>query len=436
MFRTFPLIVLYLFSLIFFPSCGSKDNVFYEKSPGIRVVTTPPLGPEKKPTPPIPPKDPPKPDDPIDNPGGTDSFFDPALHNALNLGGAIKSAVSVYEDATEVFLNGISLATLNKGETYEFLSKKSDLLTSDKPFFVSGKLIGKKDKALYNANIVWSYPEWASTSFSFSANRKLPTELSLYTFTNEDIDIYSGTQHIRRFTVNSHELLTLQVPNKGAYHVVSKGVMLGYAISLGKKLDKIVDAHPVLPPYEMLIGFPSRKAIVSGLDQIIYYDGIYSNGVSTKGKADLGEYDVEKGLPNNGICCNFFYNSKALRIFSTEKFFARSNADGSGWASSPFLPEYLMRKNYTLNIDTQWVAIASTTKDKVKVWNPKTLTTTLHKLEREGFEFLGAPTQIKIKGLSKGTIISADFPFAVWIQPKDSEGSVDQDEMLVRGVGE
>jgi hypothetical protein len=360
------------------------------------------------------------------------SFFDPESYQAFNLGGATDSTVVVYEDGTEVKLNGSTIANLNAGESFRFTSALNDEVEANNPFFLAGK--SQAGTAVnYIANMVWNIPAWSGKSFSFTGTRDANHLVNIRAFEAATVNLYrdnSGTPFQSQvMAANTNHLFS--VPN-GSYKVESTGLITGYLYSSGGDGNRRVDSMPILPAATDLLGYPSRWGHLSSLVESNEFSLIESSSNSgTTGTLNpFSTYTVTaKGNPTS------LYRSDAMRILSQDKMVARSNADADGWSSAPFMPRAFMRKKYALNVNADYVAFVSDKPAVIEFINPAdgsvAHTITLSKT--------GTHPMAPYKGYTntydlQGYIYQSADKFGAWYQPNSNNGGGDQDETIMFGT--
>ena len=122
-----------------------------------------------------------------------DPFFDPSLYSAMNCGGATSSAFVAFDDNTELVVNGTTtLSPMNAGEVTILSTALGDVVTSDKPFFGAGKLVGVGTADQNEGNIVWNSPNWAGKEFIMVGSRDPEHVLTVYAFEEAVITIARG----------------------------------------------------------------------------------------------------------------------------------------------------------------------------------------------------------------------------------------------------
>lgn len=184
-----------------------------------------------------------KPDDPIFG-----------ANAAMNVGGATRSIVVAYEDATNVTLNGGALITLNKGQTHAFNFAQFDVIDSDKPIYTAGKIgTGMQDQG----NNVWQPTARAGKSFSFNATRSDPQEVYVYAIEDASIEVKQGSTVLDSLTLTAGNGGTLSWSTYGSYQLFSSGNVLAFHMSRAGGL--YYDPKPLMKGNTEVIGFPSNS---------------------------------------------------------------------------------------------------------------------------------------------------------------------------------
>jgi len=357
-----------------------------------------------------------------------DPFFS-AGYKAMNLGQAIQSSVVALNDNTTVNLNGVFLKTLNAGETWVFASNQVapsiDVIDADKPIFVAGRRGSGTDT--YKANIVWNTPDWAGKEFIFTGTRDNPHEVTVYAFEEATVTLKKGAATIASQVIGEGSTHVFSVAADGGFQVTSTGLIVAYKISAGG--GKSSDPIPLLPASNDIIGVPSSVGKVTTLAPTASFNYFHSNSVTGSGSVALGATTdiVPQGTSSQ-------YEAMAVRITSSEKLVANSNADADGLCSAPFLPSAMMKRRYAINVMAEWVAFASLEPGSITVIDPADPgNPTSVSLQKSGAD-PNAPYKARLTGLSAGHIFESTVPMAAWYEPDTDTGGALEDETILFGT--
>jgi hypothetical protein len=133
------------------------------------------------------------------------------------------------------------------------------------------------------------------------------------------------------------------------------------------------------------------------------------------------------------------YQDQALRIRSKDPIVANSYADANGSCSAPLVPVAFQKRRFALNVQSEWVAFAST--------NEVTVTATEPTADGLGFEAprtynlsrVGANNNTPTKAYEgarnfrAGTIFEGNAPFQMWYEPLNDTNGADNDETIMFG---
>ncbi len=343
---------------------------------------------------------------------------------AFNIAGATASALVAIEDG-DFYLNGNLMATLQAGEVHNFSSAKMDKISSSSAFYVAGRKGSGSDNK--KGNIVWTTQDWADTKFSFSASRSAGHDLSIAAFEDINLTIKNGTTTIETVAIAKDSGSTIRLPNNGNYQLQADGVFSAYLISTTNSNNQIQDPRPILPNSTDIIGIPSRSGYVSASTNGTVLDGVHSNDVvfshTFTNLANLFKVSPE-GTGDR-------YKALSVRIKSDKPIQAVSTADADGYGSAPFLPRAKMKNTYALNVETEWLALASISAGSVEVTKPNG-TKVQGTLTRSGSNE-DAPYKLRMTNLPAGSIIKVSVKAAAWYEPKNDNFGANNDETLLFG---
>ena len=353
-----------------------------------------------------------------------------AEYKAMNVGGATTANVVALEDDTNVTLNGSALATLNRGEVYNFTSSQFDVIEADKPIYTAGRR--GSGSAANKGNMVFIPTSWAGKTFSFNAIRDSDQILSVYALEASTIEVYQGTTLLATTTIAANTGDTLSWSPHGSYQVVSTGTILAFHYSIGSAADRISDPKPLLPSSLEIIGIPSSSMRLTSDLNATNYNLWHSNSSTSSGS--LNKSSVVSVSPQG---TSNQYNPSSLLISADKVISGASFADSNGLCASVFLPTNLMQKRFAINANSDWVAFASKQAGIIEVYGPSqevgvdTPVTTLT-LTRSGSE-ANAPYKARLTGGLEGYRFISSVPVAAWYQPNNDSGVSDEDETILYG---
>lgn len=351
-------------------------------------------------------------------------------YKAMNVGGATTAKVVAFYDDTDVTLNGNPLVTLNKGQTHLFSTSQFDVIDADKPIYTAGRRGSGGDTN--KANITFSPTSWAGKSFSFNSIRYNPQKLHVYAIEDTTVSIYQGGSLLISKAINKNSGDTLSWSQYGSYQVVSTGTVLAYHISGSG--TRFVDPKPLLPSATEIIGIPSTSMRLTTSQDSTFYNLWHSNSSSASNTLDkIDSVRVSPAKPGNQ------YTSSSLLISSDKGISGASYADSNGGCAAPFLPTNLMKKNYVLNVQGDWIAFASKEAATISVYSPsqtigRDTPVQTFSLGRTGAN-TSAPFQARITTNAKeGYRFISTVPVAAWYQPKNDTGGAKKDETILYGT--
>jgi len=354
------------------------------------------------------------------------TFFAPGF-KAINVSGAPKSKLVSFNDANDIYLNGILVTTLAKHGIYEFESAEFDQIEATKAFYVAGKL-GTGTGSSDQGNATWSTQAWVGKEFFFNFSRATPLKVKVFAFTDSTITITKGGVAEDSAVLTAGTGHTFSISTYAAYEMVSTGYIVAFAY--GNQSGIYFDPVPILPASTDIIGIPSKTAKISSGTSSNNYTAEHSDGVTTTGALTAGSIltisERTVGL-GTGL-----YKGAALRIRSDEPIMAISNADSDGYCQAPFVPVSMLKKNFGINQATEWVAFASDRAVTITVTKPDLSTETITLTQTGG----GTKTPYKAYSSTsypEGTLFSGSDVFQAWYQPTTSTYSGGEDETIMFG---
>jgi hypothetical protein len=348
---------------------------------------------------------------------------------AMNVAGATTTNVVAYYNNTAVTLNGVAIAgsPLSKGQVVNITTAQFDIIDADKPIYTAGRRGSGGNTA--KANIVWQPASWAGRNFSFNSTRDNPQQLHIFATENSNIEVKQGTTVLASTTLTSGNGTVLSWSVYGSYQVISTGTILAFHSS-GDPASKIVDPKPLLPSALEIIGFPSNSMRITTDVNSTNYSLIHSE--STTASGNLNKTD-SISISNLGGASE--YAGDSLIISADQKIAGASFADSNGNCAAPFLPTSLMRKNYAINISSDWVAFASKQAGLIDVVDSSGVVVETLTLTRTGAN-PNAPYKIRRGSTPAGYRFFSTVPVAAWYQPDNDTGGADQDETILYGTNE
>lgn len=358
-----------------------------------------------------------------------DPFFEPNVYQAMNLGGATKSVVAAFDDATEIFLNDVSMISLDAGDTYEFDSSQGDVLRSDKGFYVSGRLtVGTpgNNSVQANGNIAWNSPDWAGKEFIFTGTRDPDHIISVYAFEDANIQVLKGATEVANQSLLKGEFHTFNLSSNGGFQILSDGLIMGYMYSSANG-TRVTDPKPLLPASHDIIGFASTTARIASATTGNGVTLHHSDGFTSSNTVNAGN---DLSISSRGD--KNLYKGESLRIIATDVVIANSNADSNGYCSAPFVPTSMLKKKFVLNNLGDYVAFASLEAGDITMEEPDGTTTTVT-LTQTGLNPY-APFRARVSNVPAGTKFYSTTRFQAWYQPQGwTDSASDDDETILFG---
>ena len=360
-----------------------------------------------------------------------DPFFDPATFSAMNPGATAATVVAL-EDDTEIFLDSISQGTIDSGQVINISGLSGgELMDSDKPFYVAGRLQGGGTSNTQVGHLTWMSPDWSGTDFLFVGTRSAQHVITIYPFENGTLDLTSGGTiengdydgpswggcgsppctniNLDDVTLTNGSAITLRVDSNKAYEITSTATITAFQWSEGGGNDRIEDNMPILPPALDIIGVPSRTGYYTS-DTNTTASWYESNNTQNIGfSITAGVYSAFGG---NGAQ----YSAPGARVIAggTYKLIGRSTADNDGNDSSPFVPKSMMRKRFAINHLAEWVTLVS---DKpVTIQRFSGGTHTEFTLTQTAGSHANAPYFTQQLAVPQGTIYESNEAFQVWYE--------------------
>jgi len=350
-------------------------------------------------------------------------------NSAMNVGGATASVVTAHQNTTVITLNGAPLTTLNRGQTFSFVSAPFDVIDADKPIFTAGKIgTGGLSSSNNSGNIVWNPVGWAGKAFSFNATRANPQVLTVFAVEDTYIEVKQGTTVLDSATITSGNSGTLTWSTYGSYQVNSTGAVLAYHMS--RQGGLYYDPKPLMPGHTQIIGFPSNSMRLTTNFNSTNYTYIHSNSNTNSGSISKSG-DVRINPQGTGS----YYRSESLLINSDKLISGASFADSNGYCAAPFVPTSLMKTKYIINVSADYVAFASLTSGTIEVRDSANALIETLTLTRSGAD-PNAPYRARRATTPAGYRFIASTKVAGWYQPDTATGAGDEDETVLYGTND
>lgn len=363
-------------------------------------------------------------------------------YRAINVGGATLNQLVSLEDGNEIYYGNNTASTYNdgslisasldRGKTVAVPANDFTVVVATKPFFIAGRLGSGSDTR--KANVVWHTSSWIGKDFLFSFNRSAPLIVKVYAFTNSTVTITRNGAPITGGTkVISEETGDIfSIPTTGSYEMTSTGFIAVYVYASGS--SSYVDPMPLLPISNDLLGVPSRDAKIAssttGNTAVAYHsDGVNDNKTFNAGTPGNVDQNGTSGL----------YQDAAVRIRSTDPISANSYADANGSCSAPLVPVAFQKTKFAINVQAEWVAMASTDEVTVTAYEPNAAgdgweVPRVYNLTRTGTNN-NTPTKGYETGVNfrAGTIFEGTGPFQMYYEPSTDTNGSDNDETIMFG---
>jgi hypothetical protein len=362
---------------------------------------------------------------------------------AINVGGATLNQLVSFEDDNEIFYGdnpsstfndgSIISADLDKGKTVSVPADDFTVVRATKPFFIAGRIGSGSDTR--KGNVAWQTSSWLGKEFLFSHSRSNPMKVKVFAFSNSDINITKNGVAVAGGSVSilKDSGHTFTISSYGSYEISSTGFIMVYGYANGNGTE-YVDPKPFLPSSNDLVGVPSRDARVSSRTSGNNYVAYHSGNTTNSGTINAG---TTTNIDSRGT--QGYYRDNAIRIRATNPIVANSYADANGSCSAPLVPVAFQKRRFALNVQSEWVAFAST--------NEVTVTATEPTADGLGFEAprvynltrVGSNNNTPTKGYESGrkfragTIFEGNAPFQMWYEPRNDTNAADNDETVMFG---
>lgn len=366
-----------------------------------------------------------------------DSLIFTSENMAMNVGGSTDTTVVAYYDNTRVFYNGTELANspLSRGQVVRLSDAPNnitttmfDIIDADAPIYTAGRRGLAGAGASAKGNIVWQPTSWAGKLFSFNATRFNKQFLSIYATENSTIEVKQGSVILASTTLTAGEGAILSWSTYGSYQVISTGTILAFHVSGSSETSGFADPKPLLPGYNEIIGFASNSMRLTSGRNATNYNVIHSNS-----SINSGSLDKEEVLQINSQGTGSYYQGESLLISADQKISGASYADSNGYCASSFVPTNLMKKNYIINSDSDYVAFASKVAGTIEIRDSNDNIIQTLTLSKSGSN-QNAPFKARVGSTPAGYRFFSSVPTAAWYQPSNDLGSSSEDETILYGT--
>lgn len=349
-------------------------------------------------------------------------------YKAMNVGGATTAAVVALEDSTNVTLNDAFLVTLDAGETHVFATSQFDVIDADGPIFTAGRRGSGSDTQ--KGNITFMPTAWAGKSFSFNAIRNNPQNLQVYAIEDAVVEVYNGNTLLDSASISAGAGANLSWSTYGSYQIQSTGFILAYHYSGSG--STIVDPKPILPAHTEILGIPSSSMRLTTSFDSTNYNFWHSNSV--KGSNTMNKID---SITYNPQGTSSYFNGSTLLIRSDRLISGASFADGNGNCATPFMPTNLLKRNYAINVSSDYVAFSSKQSGTIDIYSPGQTVGVDTPVQSLSLTNSGgdpnAPYKARLGVTPAGYRFISTAPMAVWYQPQTDTGAANRDETILYG---
>ncbi|MFG1493129.1 fibronectin type III domain-containing protein [Halobacteriovorax sp. ZH4_bin.1] len=349
---------------------------------------------------------------------------------AVNVGGATSCRLVSLEDGNNFEHNGTPIAgTFNKTDTHSFTCAQFDTIEATGKFFVAGRRSDSNStSASKNANIVWNPTSWVGKSFLFNHTRQNVSNISVYAYTDSDIEITRNGTVVTSASLVAGTSTTLTVSTYASYELNSTGYILAYMMA-GTGTDH-VDPKPLLPTATDIIGFPSTTGNITtaaSSNSVTIYNSESTTQAATL-TAGTTYAHIVSGNRN-------LYDTQATRIVSDVSIpmIGNSTADSNGYCAAPFVPTALMKNSFGINTNADFVAFTSLSPAIITVTDGSDGSTSTITLTRTINEDNVPYRAYLSTNIASGTVFESPDKFQAWYQPNNNSASGDEDETVLFG---
>jgi hypothetical protein len=348
---------------------------------------------------------------------------------AYNLGGATANSIVSLEDNNRIFLNGTYETTLSRGETYSLTASANDKLEAYNKFYIAGR--NGSGSAAQKSNMSWVPVHWKGRDFAIHHYRYSNLKIIVYPLTNGTISFEKNgflPQTGDGTSVTIGTPIILNATSYGTYQLslgTGSEEMLVFRYADGSGSD-VVDAKPVLPVTDDLIGFGGNTTarIVSNSS---------TNAVSyNSDNNSIGSLFVNVISGDSISTSGTNYSGAAWRVIADDPYVGASGlADGNGMDSAPFIPTSMMSNSFAVNVTQDWTAFASNQPAVINVTNPDGSNWGTITLQRTSTESNAPYKAYTATSFQAGTIFESATDFQMWYQPDtDTNASADDETIL------
>lgn len=364
-------------------------------------------------------------------------FFDPSDYKLINLTGATDSTVVALEDSTDIYITTdvndpapALLASLDAGETHQFASVQGEILISTNPMFATGRVGSYTFGCSGSGNPPWVPPLWSEKTLLFNASRNSPQTVYVFAFEDANVTIFRNNAVVVPSTfIAANTFTALTAAGTGSFKIEADGF-----IAATRHGTTYVDDMPALPKATQIMGYPSNAGLLSTVSPTSINATLYhSDGFSLIAPVVSSNFT---SMSPRGATTSL-YRSEALFVEADDLISASNTADSDGCNSAPFNPINLMMRRYAVNVDSQYVAFASTYPADIKMTRPDGTEADFSLVRTGTGPFaLKAPYKYYLTNIEAGTRFEGYTPldrYSVWYQSDTRDGAGYEDETIIYG---
>lgn len=247
--------------------------------------------------------------------------------------------IAAYRDGTHIYINGSYETTLNKQETYTYVSTMGDVINSNMPLSIGSNSEG--GVVPFN---------WWGTEFSFYNYRYSPSVVIYAPFESASVNIFCSTSG------SSTPIDTITLA-KGQYNNYDTSATIAnvYVIESDKPivcyaLGNNGDNRPLYPNSTNLIGIPGGSANLSYSRDNTITSTQRSNGNAGNTSGNKCQQDTISSTGNQYVGDSFY-------IISNKPIGIESLADGDGGDGTRWISKEAMATEFVLPDLAEFVAI-------------------------------------------------------------------------------
>lgn len=265
--------------------------------------------------------------------------------------------------------------------------------------------------------------------------------IKVYAFTTSTVTITRNGAPIANGveTVTQDDGHIFSIPSTGSYEINSTGFIGVYSYA-NSGSNRYYDPMPLMPLGNDLLGVPSSRAYVTSATNGNNFSAFHSDNQVDNLTVNAG---TQRQVNPNGT--SNLYRPASVRLRADAPISANSYADSNGVCSSPFVPVAQQKLKFAINVQSEWVAFASTNDNVVvTAYEPDGTTNPdgsinfnaprTYNLNRVGTNnntpTKGYETGIKFRA---GTIFEGNKPFQAWYEPRTDTNAARRDETILFG---